>query len=295
MPLISVVMPAKNAEATLAESLESLANQTFRDFELVLVNDGSTDATPAIAESFANRMAVRVVHHEASKGVAQSINDGLAASDSEFVLRLDADDLAMPERMAKQLAYLQEHAHIGVCGSHMVMFSAGSDERQVLAHPTHSAAIRTALLQRCALSHPSLMIRRSVFELAGHYDVRFDFAEDFELWCRASLLGVQFANLPEPLTWYRKHAGQVSHQKAQLQFERDQAIKQRYHAAFLQGEAPGLLPQFLSLQTRYPSREVALMALQHVGPTMTRMARHVPDVDEYGQIVTGSLLRHLGA
>jgi glycosyltransferase involved in cell wall biosynthesis len=294
MPLISVVMPARNAAATVAESLDSLVQQSFADFELVLVNDGSSDDTAAIAERYASQLNLRLLHHEASQGVARSINDGLAASDSEFVARLDADDLAQPLRLQRQLDFLRAQTQVGVCGSDMLVFSQEQEQRFVLAHPTANAAIRTALVQRCAIAHPSVMCRRQIFELAGPYDERFDFAEDYELWCRASLLGVQFANIAEPLTHYRKHAGQVSRQKAQLQYERDMAIKARYMGAWLQGEPPGLLPQFLALQTRFPSREIALAVLQQSGMAMTQLARAVPDGQEFARIMTGSLLRHLG-
>jgi glycosyltransferase involved in cell wall biosynthesis len=294
MPLISVVMPARNAAATLAESLDSLVQQSFADFELVLVNDGSSDDTAAIAERYAPQLNLRLLHHETSQGVARSINDGLAASDSEFVARLDADDLAQPLRLQRQLDFLRTQTQVGVCGSDMLVFSQEQEQRFVLAHPSANAAIRTALVQRCAIAHPSVMCRRQIFELAGCYDERFDFAEDYELWCRASLLGVQFANIAEPLTHYRKHAGQVSRQKAQLQYERDMAIKARYMGAWLQGEPPGLLPQFLALQTRFPSREIALAVLQQSGMAMTQLARAVPDGEEFGRIMTGSLLRHLG-
>ncbi|MCR5883024.1 glycosyltransferase [Rhizobacter sp. J219] len=296
MPFVSVVIPAKNAEATLPETLESLCAQSFRDFEVVLVNDGSTDGTAAVAAAFAERLSLRVVTHEASKGVAESINDGLRAGDSEFVARLDADDLAAPQRLERQLSFLRSRPGVDVCGSHMQIFSVEDGQRvdrHVLAHPTESAEIRTALLQRCAISHPSVLCRRSTFERFGFYDPRFDFAEDYELWCRASLLGAQFANLPEVLTHYRKHAGQVSSQKAQLQYERDIAIKARYMAAMLQGENPGLLPQFIALQTQFRSRDIALTVLQQCGPAMTRLARAVPHSDEYARIVTGSLMRHL--
>jgi glycosyltransferase involved in cell wall biosynthesis len=265
MPLISVVMPARNASATLEQSLQSLAEQSLRDFELVLVDDGSSDGTAELARSFACKLSLRLVEHEQSQGVARSINDGLAASDSEFVARLDADDLAHPDRLTQQVMLLRQQPRVSVCGSHMLVFdnaSGPTQPRGMLAHPTHSAAIRTALLQRCAISHPSVMCRRSVFDLVGVYDPNFDFAEDYELWCRASLLGAQFANIDAPLTSYRRHAGQVSQQKGQLQYERDLAIKARYMGAFLDGESPGQLPQFLALQTRYPNRETALSVMQ---------------------------------
>lgn len=296
MPLISVVMPARNADATLREALDSLVAQTLSDFELVLVNDGSSDATLMLAEEYRGRLPLRVLSHVRSLGVAQSINDGLAASDSEFVARLDADDLAHPVRLERQLAFLRDNPNVGVCGSHMQVFSVENglrDDRHVLAHPLGSAEIRTALVQRCAVSHPSVVCRRQVFELAGVYDPRFDFAEDYELWCRASLLGVQFANVPEVLTSYRKHAGQISNTKAQLQYERDIAIKNRYMSAFLQGEAAGLLPHLLSLQTQFPSRELALAAFHQCGSAVVKLGRAVPDADEYARILTGSLTRHL--
>jgi glycosyltransferase involved in cell wall biosynthesis len=293
MPLISLVMPARNADATLAEALNSLAQQSFTDFEVVLVNDGSTDATQVIAESYGDRLRLRVLVHETGQGVAQSINDGLGVGDSEFVARLDADDIAQPGRLQRQLDFLLANVGIGVCGSDMHVFSPESDQRYLLAHPTSNVGIRTALLQRCAISHPSVMCRRSIFEQIGLYDPRFDFAEDYELWCRASLLGIQFANIPEPLTLYRSHPGQVGRQKAQLQYERDMAIKGRYMTAMLQGEDAGLLPQFLALQTKFTSREIAMTVLQQCGGSMLSLAKTVPDSAEYARIVTGSLIRHL--
>lgn len=293
MPLISLVMPARNAETTLAEALLSLTQQSFTDFEVVLVNDGSTDATQAIAESYRDRLRLRVLAHATGQGVAQSINDGLAAGDSTFVARLDADDIAQPVRLQRQLDFLSTNPHIGVCGSDMHVFSIESEQRYLLAHPPSNLGIRTALLQRCAISHPSVMCRRSVFEQVGMYDPSFDFAEDYELWCRASLLGIQFANIPEPLTLYRSHPGQVGRQKAQIQYERDMAIKSRYMTAMLQGEDAGLLPQFLALQTKFSSREIALAVLQQCGVTMMNLAKTVPDSAEYARIVTGSLTRHL--
>jgi glycosyltransferase involved in cell wall biosynthesis len=294
MPLVSLVMPARNAAATLEESLVSLAQQTFTEFEVVLVNDGSDDATLAIAERFSTRLNLRVVHHDICQGVAKSINDGIAASDSEFVARLDADDLAQPLRLQRQLEFMTSNPRIGVCGTHMQVFSSESDRGYVLAHPISNAGIRTALVQRCAISHPSVMCRRRIFDQVGYYDPRFDFAEDYELWCRASLLGVQFANIPEVLTHYRTHPGQVGRQKAQLQYERDLAIKSRYIGGLLMGEDVGLLPQFLALQSQFTSREIALTVLQQCGVAMMKLARTVPDGDEYARIVTGSLTRHLG-
>lgn len=292
MPKLSVVMPALNAERTVAESLQSLANQTFRDFEVVVVDDGSSDQTGEIASGFSERLRVRVIRHESPQGVAKSINDGLAASDSELVARLDSDDIALPFRFERQVEWMDCQSHVGVCGSHMIIFEDGREERSVLAHPTQNAGIRTALVQRCAIAHPSVMFRRTVIDRVGNYDERFDFAEDYELWCRASLLGVQFANVPEALTLYRRHAGQVGKRKAQVQFEKDLQIKDRYMSAWIGGDPVGLAPHFLSLQTQFPSKEIARAVFNEVCPVLVRLAQSLPDAEEFSRIFAGSVTRH---
>jgi glycosyltransferase involved in cell wall biosynthesis len=296
MPLISVVMPARNAAATLAATLDSLVAQTFKDFELVLVNDASSDDTPHIAESYCSRLSIRLVHHAENQGVAKSINEGLAQSDSIFVARLDADDLARADRLEKQLAFMTAHEAVDVCGSHMEVFSEEEGSQMasfVLAHPTSHAAITTAFVQRCAMAHPSVLARRRLFDEIGAYDPRFDFAEDYELWCRAALLGRQFANIAEPLTRYRRHGGQVSRQKAQLQFSRDIAIKRKYLTGWLDGGAQAHLAEFLSLSTQFASRDVALAVITESTPAMLQLGQRLPDQDEYARIVAGSIRRHL--
>ena len=293
MPLISVVMPARNAAKTLAATLDSLVAQTFKDFDVVVVNDASSDETPHIAEGYCNRLSLKVVSVQENQGVAKSINMGIAQSDSEFIVRLDSDDLARADRLDKQVAFMQANAAIDVCGSHMDVFSDEDDSRYVLAHPTVNAEIKTAFTQRCAIAHPSVIARRSFFDSVGLYDPRFDFAEDYELWCRASLLGKQFANIGEPLTHYRRHSGQVTRQKAQLQFGRDIAIKNKYLAGLLDGMPSGHLAEFLSLQTQFPSKEVAIAVLADCTPAMLHLATRVQSPSEYARIVSGSVRRHL--
>lgn len=295
MPLISVVMPARNASATLPATLDSLAQQTFSDFELVLVNDASTDETPHIAESYARRFPVRLVNNVENQGVAKSINLGLEQGDSEYVIRLDSDDLARADRFEKQVAFMAANPFVDVCGSHIEMFSDEDTQRSVLAHPTSNAEIKTAFVQRCAIAHPSVIARRSFYESAGYYDPRYDFAEDYELWCRGALLGKQFANIPEPLTYYRRHAGQVSRQKAQLQFTRDIAIKNKYLGGWLDGFSPAHLAQFLSLSTQFPSKELAHAVLVESTAAMLHLGKRIPHEGEYARIVAGSIQRHLGA
>lgn len=296
MPLISVVIPALNAAPTLGDTLQSLAGQSLRDFEVVLVDDGSTDATAELAARFEGALRLRRIAHDSPQGVARSLNDGLKASDSEFIARLDADDLAHPERLRLQLEFLQAHAGVQVCGTQLVVFDHDrglQDPLGLLSHPATDAAIRTAFIQRCAIAHPSVMARRSLFDWVGPYDPEFDFAEDYELWCRASLAGATFANLELPLTYYRKHAKQVSQSRAQQQWGHDLAIKHRYMRAFLRGGEPGRLPEFLALQTRYPDVGTAVAAYRECAARLVELAAHVPDATEYAAFSSAAIARHL--
>lgn len=296
MPLISVVIPALNAAPTLGETLQSLAQQSLRDFEVVLVDDGSTDGTAELAARFEGQVPLRRIAHDSPQGVARSLNDGLAAGDSEFVARLDADDLAHPERLRLQLEFLRAHADVQVCGTQLVVFDHERGLQHplgLLSHPTADAAIRTAFIQRCAIAHPSVMARRGLFGWVGGYDPAFDFAEDYELWCRASLAGATFANLELPLTYYRKHAKQVSQSRAQQQWGHDLRIKQRYMRSFLRDREPGLLPEFLALQTRYADRRAGVAAYQACAPVLIELAARVPDAAEYAAFASAAIARHL--
>ena len=296
MPLISVVIPALNAAPTLGETLQSLAHQSLRDFEVVLVDDGSTDGTAELAARFEGQFPLRRVAHDRPQGVARSLNDGLRAGDSAFIARLDADDLAHPERLRLQLEFLQAHPEVQVCGTQLVVFDHERGLQHplgLLSHPTDDAAIRTAFIQRCAIAHPSVMARRGLFDWVGGYDPAFDFAEDYELWCRASLAGAVFANLELPLTYYRKHAKQVSQSRAQQQWGHDLRIKQRYMRSFLRGREPGQLPEFLALQTRYADRRAGLTAYQACAQRLVELAACVPDAAEYAAFASAAIARHL--
>jgi glycosyltransferase involved in cell wall biosynthesis len=298
--LISVVLPAYNAAATLEQTLASLARQTCRDFEVVLVDDCSRDATLAVAQRFAPQLRLKLLRNDHNLGVARTLNRALQEAEGEFIARLDADDLAQPTRLQRQLEVLREQPQLDVLGSHMVMFQAGADDDihtvrplGMLAHPLADAAIKTALVQRNVLSHPSLMIRRRFFDEVGLYNPALDFAEDYDLWCRGALLGKRYANLPEALTWYRLHGGQVSHSKAQLQFERDVEVRRRYLTALLGDTPVAQLPQLLAGATRYDSREQAAQAIVDSSAALVMLGARVRDAAEYATLVKACLQRHL--
>jgi glycosyltransferase involved in cell wall biosynthesis len=293
MPIISVVIPAYNSANTIAATLDSLVAQNLKDFDVILVNDASTDDTQAIIENYRNNLSLKILSVQENQGVAKSLNMGVANSDSEFIARLDSDDLARSDRLEKQLAFMQANVAVDVCGSDMEMFSDEDESRYLLAHPASNTEIKTAFVQRCAIAHPSVLARRSFFEDMGGYDPRFDFCEDYELWCRASLLGKQFANISECLTHYRRHAGQVSVQKSQIQLELDMAVKKKYLTGLLDGLPIGYLAEFLSITASFISKSAALSIMTTCMPQILQLGQRVPHAGEYARIVSSSIQRHL--
>ena len=207
-PLVSVILAAYNAETFLPAALESVLSQSFRDFEVLLIDDGSTDATPTIADSFASRdNRIRVIHQK-NQGLAMSLNRGLELARGEFIARMDADDECLPERFERQVQFLRAHPDVGICGTWMKVI--GSKKGGIWKHPSDDASIKSRLMFRTALCHPTVMARRNLFDQHGlRYDPSHRHTEDYDLWSRLIPL-TNFANLEEILYLYRRYSGQVT-------------------------------------------------------------------------------------
>jgi glycosyltransferase involved in cell wall biosynthesis len=293
MPAVTVLIPAHNAAATLAQTLDSLVAQTYRDFDVLIINDASADNTAELALSYRQQLAIEVVTLTENAGVAGALNHGLALIESPYIARLDADDMAFPQRLERQMAFLEANRDIAVCSSAMQMFFDDGKATEVLTKPQHDATIKTALLQYSALSHTASTFRKSFFDDVGVFDTRVDFAEDYDLWTRGALLGKRYTNLPDVLTHYRRHANSVSVQKMQLQYERDLIIKRKYITALLDGDAPDNLAEFFSLMTSFTSQEVAITVVEQSLPLLLKLGRRVPDPALFAEIVSKCIGRHL--
>ncbi len=291
---VTVLIPAHNAERTLAETLESLVQQTFKDFQVLIVDDASTDRTAFIAEQFKPRLRIDTLHNPTNLGVAGALNQGIAAITTKYIARIDADDIALPDRLEKQYNFLEAHPGIAVCSTWMdVFYEDDSHPNHVLAKPLDDATIRTALVQYCSMSHGASMFRKSFFDDVGHFDPRLDYAEDYDLWCRGALLGKRYANLPEPLTRYRKHSAQVGVAKRDLQYSRDLQIKRKYLSALLNEESSGHLAEFFHPMCAFSSKEIAVQVLQQSMPLLSKLAQRVPNPTAYWNLVSGCIGRHV--
>jgi len=215
-PSVSVVMAVYNGERWLEETLASLAGQTFGDFEIVAVDDGSTDGSSAILAEAAARDARYRIITQANRGLVASLNRGLAEARAPLIARIDADDIAEPERFARQVAFLQAHPEVAVLGSAIRIIGEDGAFGRLQSYPCGPAEVAAGMLRRCAFAHPSVMMRREAVLAAGGYREAFRHAEDYDLWLR---LGERHGldNLPEPLLRYRQHGTSVSFRHRQQQ------------------------------------------------------------------------------
>lgn len=210
-PRISCVLTVWNGEAYLTDAIRSILTQTFHNFELIVVNDGSTDGTADILDRIQHEDSRIRVQHQSHAGLVAALNHGMAFANSEYIARMDADDISMPDRFTVQAEFLDKHQEIGICGSWIETF--GGETSAVVKYPTSDGAIRCQLLFSSALAHPSTMLRRSV--LIQHklqYDDSALDAEDYDLWTRAALC-TRFANVPAVLLRYRMHPQQIGHRR----------------------------------------------------------------------------------
>lgn len=200
-------MPAYNAEKFVSASIESVLAQTFGDFELLVVDDASTDGTAAIVESYVARDSrVRLLRHEQNKGVAGALNTGLAAARGKYIARADADDLNRPYRFDHQVAFLESHPRIFLVGGGYAPFNE-EGHRLDAFHPTDSLEIAWRFVTNTYFCHPTVVFRREVYEALGGYPAVE--AEDFAYFSRV-VRRFPCANLPEILIDYRETLGNRS-------------------------------------------------------------------------------------
>lgn len=201
---MSVILSTYQGEDFLRESLDSVLTQTLEDVELIVVDDSSTDTTPAIlAEYHDPRM--RVLRNAENAGVSRSVNRGLEAARGWYVARQDDDDVSEPDRLEKQVAYLERHAEVGLVASSYTVIDAHGKVLRRRTTPTESLALRWRLLFINAFASSSVLFRRELVDRVGAFRDGFPFAQDYDLWSR--IAGeTDVAALPEALVRYR-HAG----------------------------------------------------------------------------------------
>jgi len=210
-PVFSVILPVFNADRYLRAAVASILAQSHRDFELIAIDDGSTDGSPAILDAFAAAdPRVRILRRP-NTGIVGALNDGLAAATGEFIARMDADDIADPRRLELQLAHLRAHPRCVALGSAVYLLDADGCRVELLPRRPAHAQNEAALLRGDggAVIHPVACFRRAAVYQAGGYRREYQYVEDLDLYLRLARLGT-VENLPEALLGYRVHPSSIN-------------------------------------------------------------------------------------
>ena len=215
-PAVSVVMAVRDGERFVVEAVQSVLSQSFADLELLVIDDGSTDATPALLDELASREERMSVRHQPNEGVARARNRGVALARAPLIALIDADDRADPARLDRQLQFLEANPRVAVLGGAVTFIDEQGQAVAAATYPLQDREIRLEMPRSTPFVHSAVTLRKDAFDLVGGYRPAFRLAQDFDLWLRLAE-HVELANLPDVVAHYRFHPSQASMRQLQLQ------------------------------------------------------------------------------
>jgi len=258
LPTVSVVMSVRNGETFLAEAIKSILNQTFRDFEFVIVDDGSTDRTPEVLQQFQQQdRRIRVIARK-KRGIPISINESISLSSGPLIARMDSDDIAAPERLRKQVDFLNENQDCVAVGAEIMWIDAEGRLLRRGNHPRGHSEIRRCLLlgDGAAMTHPVVMFRRRALREIRGYNEQFETGSDLDLFLRLSEVGI-VENLPDILLSWRQHPSSVN----RTRFKEWRRTKQQIISAAIRRIGPERFAEELfpaDLDCQFPNEPLGL-------------------------------------
>ena len=202
VPEISVIMPVYNSEVYLKEAIESILNQTFKDFEFIIINDGSSDNSLRIISGFEDERIILI--NQKNKGLIASLNKGLEIAKGEFIARMDSDDISLPERFEKQLKFMKRE-NIDICGGNFISINNNGIPSKLYSTPRTHELCTLSLLSKVPFAHPTVIIRKDFLK---KYDLKYGQsnikkAEDLDFWMRIHDKGGKFSNVDDTILKYR--------------------------------------------------------------------------------------------
>ncbi len=237
-PRMSVLLPVRDAAATLEEALASLAAQTIEDFEVLVQDDGSRDASPAIARAYAARDPRFLVESQPPEGIVAALNAAARRARGDLLVRMDADDVSRPDRLARLAAYADEHPDVAFFASRIQYVPRDGLSEGLLRYEAwinsllvHEAIVRDRFVE-CPLPHPAWAIRRGAFEMLGAYHAN-EFPEDYDLFLRAAEAGLRFGKVDACLLDWRDHPARMSRTDKRFGLDRFFALKVEHVAPLL--------------------------------------------------------------
>ena len=270
-PRVSVVLPVYNGEKHLAEAVESILSQTFRDFEFIIIDDGSTDGASDILRRYQQEDDRIRVYPQENRGAVAASNRGCQLAQGEYVARMDHDDVSLPERLARQVAYLEAHPEIGVLGTWIQEIDSRGLKREIRRKLTMPRVIAWGLCFESCLPNPTVMMRRAVIERIGFYGTEALHADDYDLWVRA-LSVTQLANIPEVLLRYRVWPGSLTYLYPETVQRSAAKVAHSRIASFLGSEVP--MEAVLGLRKAVTAQPLSsLQEVEDVGSLIHRLCR----------------------
>lgn len=228
MPKLSILMPIYNSESYVIECLKSLQYQTFSSWELIVINDGSTDSSIKLLKEFGLGNKVKILNNKCKKGIAYSLNRGIKHASGELIARLDADDLCEPERFERQISVFESNPSLILCGSNARIINSGGCVIGKTNVPCSYKEIQALNLIFNCFIHPSVMLRGAWLKnISQPYDESYTTTQDWDLWNRAIVSGCCI-NLQDTLIRYREHPNSVSAKKREEQISNSLRVQRRY-------------------------------------------------------------------
>lgn len=207
MAKVSVLMPVYNGEKYLAQAIESIGFQSYDDWELIIVDDGSTDMTAEIVSRYRDNR-IYYLKNERNIGLIATLNKGIDYCSGKYIARMDADDISEPERLKKQIEFMESHPNYVMCGTNARIINSEGNPIGSIKNLTTNNYLRINLLFSVPFVHPSMIIRKEAI-LNSRYDADFKHVEDYDLWCRLSAKGM-IANVGKKFLQYRWHESNIS-------------------------------------------------------------------------------------
>jgi glycosyltransferase involved in cell wall biosynthesis len=221
---ISVLMPVYNCRQYIKESVDSILNQTYNDYEFLIIDDCSTDGTLEYLETLSDSR-IQIIKKPKNTGLIASLNLGLQLAKGKYIARMDGDDISLPTRFEKQLALMEANPDVVVCATSMELFGEGN--KTVWAPPIKDSLIRASHLFYSCIYHPTSMLRVDTIKAKGLlYDALYKHTEDYDLWIRLADYG-KLANIQEVLLNYRRHSNSVTTANSEIQHQNANRIRKR--------------------------------------------------------------------
>lgn len=230
---VSILLPVYNAEYTIKETIDSILNQTYSNFDVVIINDGSSDNSEQTILEYKDKR-IHYYKNESNKGLIYTLNRGIELCKGKYIVRIDADDIMLPTRLEEQIKFMEEHPTIVASGSAVIKFFPDGKQK-IYTPPLKSQVIKYKILLGSPIPHPSAIIRREILlKYNIRYDINYIHAEDYKFWYDLSKIGL-LANIRKPLIMYRCSTEQVSQKHKETQNRTSCKIKELILKDFLNG------------------------------------------------------------